>query len=66
MSTTPSIPVAKSGRPDVDLALSASKQILDRITGQTRGGSRLDPLPSTATTADIIARLNEIVARMQG
>lgn len=66
MSTTPSIPVAKSGKPDVDLALSASKQILDRVTGQARGLSRLEPLPSTATDAEIIARLNEIVARMQG
>lgn len=61
----PAIPRVAALRPDVDLALGAIKQTLDEITGQARNVDRLEPLATTATLAQVIARMNEIVARMQ-
>lgn len=61
----PAIPTVRTGTPDLDRAQAAIKQTLDSITGQARGSERLDPLPSTASLADVINRLNEIVNRMQ-
>lgn len=61
----PAIQTVRTGKPDLDQALSAVKQTLDSITGQARGSSRLEPLPATASLADVIDRLNEIVTRMQ-
>ena len=42
-----------------------SEQTLDAITGQAPNRARLEPLPATATLQDVIARLNEVVARLQ-
>jgi hypothetical protein len=61
----PAIPTAKTGKPDVDMALSAVKQTLDEMTGQARNSAQLQPLPDTASTADIIRQLNAILARIQ-
>lgn len=61
----PGIPRVAALRPDVDQAFSAIKQTLDEITGQARNVDRLEPLPSTATLAQVITRLNEIVTRIQ-
>lgn len=63
--TKAAIPAINSGRADLDRVLSALKQNMDAITGQARNAQRLDPLPSTASNAEIIARLNEILARLQ-
>lgn len=65
MSRKAAIPTTNSGNSQVDRALEAIKQNLDQITGQTRNVERLQPLPSTATMADVIERLNQIVDRMQ-
>jgi hypothetical protein len=65
MSAKPAIPNTRTGDARTDLALAAMKQTLDQITGQARNAVRLDPLPSTATTADIIDRLNAITERLQ-
>lgn len=59
------IPTVHTGKPDLDRALGAIKQNLDSITGQARNVARMEPLPATATTAQIIARLNELAARLQ-
>lgn len=59
------IPAVLTGKPDVDRALSSIKQNLDEITGQSRNATRFEPLPSTATLADVIERLNAVVARLQ-
>jgi hypothetical protein len=61
----PGIPVVRSGNPSVDAAHTAIKQTLDAITGQARNQTKLEPLPATATTAQIIERLNDIAARLQ-
>jgi hypothetical protein len=63
--TKAAIPVVRTQQPDLDRAMAAIKQNVDAITGQARNSSRLQPLPTTATLADVIARLNEIVARLQ-
>lgn len=59
------IPAVLTGKPDVDRALSSMKQNLDEITGQSRNSTRFEPLPATATLADVIERLNAVVARLQ-
>lgn len=59
------IPTTNSGNLQVDRALAAVKQNLDDITGQARNVQRLDPLPSTATLAEVITQLNRIVERLQ-
>ena len=59
------IPSVRTGQPELDRALGALKQNMDSITGQARNAGRLQPLPSSATMAQIISRLNEIVERLQ-
>jgi hypothetical protein len=59
------IPTVRTGQPDVDRAFDAIKQNLDSITGQARNVERLQPLPADASMAQVIARLNEITARLQ-
>lgn len=59
------IPAVMTGKNDLDLALSSIKQNLDAITGQARNMQKFAPLPPTATLADVIARLNAVVARLQ-
>lgn len=58
----PAVPVsaAASGRAMFDASL---KESLEVITG-ARGG-RIQSLPADATMADVIAKVNEIVARLQ-
>lgn len=45
--------------------MAAVKQNLDAITGQARNTPKLAPLPSTATLADVIERLNTLLDRLQ-
>lgn len=63
--TKAAIPAVSSGKADIDRALSSIKQNLDEITGQSRNVTRLTPLASTATLAEVIAQLNAVVARLQ-
>jgi hypothetical protein len=63
--TKAAIPAVLTGKPDLDRALSSMKQNIDIITAQARNVTRLEPLPSTATLADVITRLNAIVDRLQ-
>lgn len=63
--TKAAIPVVRTQQADLDLAMSAIKQNLDAITGQARNVQRFAPLPATATLADVIERLNAVVARLQ-
>jgi hypothetical protein len=39
------------------------KEVLDAITGQTTG--KLAKLPETASNAEIIAKINELIDRLQ-
>lgn len=59
------IPAVLTGKPDLDRALSSMKQNIDEITAQARNVEKLEPLPATATLADVIDRLNAVVARLQ-
>lgn len=61
----PSLGSVRTGSNDLDKFLSTTKQILDRITGQSRNAPRLEPLPANATLAQVIARINEITERLQ-
>lgn len=59
------IPAVLTGKPDLDRALSSMKQNIDEITAQARNVERLEPLPATASLAEVIERLNAVVARLQ-
>lgn len=59
------IPAIMTGKPDLDRTLASMKQNIDEITAHARNVTKLDPLPTTATLADVITRLNAIVARLQ-
>ena len=63
--TKAAIPAVLTGKPDLDRALSSMKQNIDEITAQARNVERLEPLPATASLADVIERLNAVVARLQ-
>jgi hypothetical protein len=59
------IPTVNTGQFELDQFAAAVKQNLDAITAQARNVERLQPLPATATLADVITRLNAITARLQ-
>jgi hypothetical protein len=59
------IPTLNTGQIDLDQFAAAVKQNVDSITGQARNVERLQPLPATATLAEVINRLNIITARLQ-
>lgn len=61
----PAIPTARTGKPDLDQALSAVKQTLDEMTGQTRNATPIQPLATSATLSEVITQLNAILARIQ-
>lgn len=56
----PQVPRSGQPRDGFDQAL---KENLEVIMGQ-RGG-RIDPLPPDASLADVVAKVNEIIARLQ-
>lgn len=62
MSAKPAIP-----QPPQDAARApfdrATKECLEVIMG--RRGGRISPLAATATLDDVIAKVNEIIARLQ-
>lgn len=60
------IPNLISGNPDIDRFAEAVKQNVDGMTGQQKNIAKLVPLENTATTQEIIGRLNAILDRMQG
>jgi hypothetical protein len=62
----PAIPPVSSGNGDVDRFAEAVKQTLDGMTGQQKNAVKLEPLPSTATSAEQITRLNALLSRLQG
>jgi len=55
----------RTGQVELDRALSAVKQSLDAITGQARNVQRMEPLPDSATLAQVVARVNQLVERLQ-
>ena len=59
------IPTLNTGDANLDRFAESVKQNLDSITGQQKNATRLQPLASTATTAEQIARLNALLERIQ-
>jgi hypothetical protein len=60
-----SIPVLMSQSLELNRFCAAVKQNLDDITGQSRNIEKISALPATASNAEIIAKINEIIERMQ-
>lgn len=60
-----SIPVLMSQDLELNRFCAAVKQNLDDITGQARNIEKIAPLSTTASNAEIIAKINEIIDRMQ-
>lgn len=65
MSKKQAIPTYFKTDEDLNRFAAAVKQTLDSITGQARNAVKLEPLPATATNAEIIERLNAIAERIQ-
>jgi hypothetical protein len=59
------IPTVFTGNQALDRTLQAIKQNVDQISGQTKGVPSMAPLAPTATTAQIVERLNAITDRLQ-
>lgn len=59
------IPTVNTGQFELDQFAAAVKQNIDSITAQARNVDRLQPLPETATLAQVIERLNAITERLQ-
>lgn len=63
----PGLPLVRgTGNSELDRFCQNAKQTLDNITGQARNRERLQPLAPTATLAEVIEQVNEIIRRMQG
>jgi len=59
----PAIPqVPRDGQPRTPFD-QAVKESLEIVTGRRAG--RIEPLPAGASTDDVIAKVNEIIARLQ-
>jgi len=65
MSKKAAIPVVRTGNPELDRALSAIKQNMDAITAQARNVDRIEPLPANASVAEVVARFNLLLERLQ-
>lgn len=63
--TKPAIPFRPTADNNRNEFESAVKQTLDQMTGQARNVQKLAPLPPTATLDQVVARLNEMLARLQ-
>lgn len=46
--------------------LDPMKENIETMKGRRRGIPKITSLPDTATSAEIIAKINEIIARIQG
>lgn len=60
----PSIPVVHNNDKTVNLAFAAIRETLEIMTGVRPGTNQINQLPTNATNAEIIAKINEIVARL--
>lgn len=60
------IPSTNTGDDQVDRFAEAVKLNMESMMGQNKNSTKLAVLPSTATTADIIAQVNAILTRIQG
>jgi hypothetical protein len=65
MSTKPSVPAVPLGGDPTGI-LGALKENVEQITGRRKGYQPIGLLEDTASTAEIAAKVNEILTRLQG
>lgn len=61
----PSIPGTGSLQREIAMFIEPIKTNVELITGARPGAVSLDPLPTTATLADVITQLNKILSRIE-
>lgn len=64
MAKKPGIPSVNFADRTLNQAISAMKENIEIITGARLGVGELHTLEPTATNAQIIAKINEIIARL--
>jgi hypothetical protein len=60
----PGIPIIQTQNRTMDLVFSAMKENIEIITGARPNTNPITQLPATATTDEVISKVNEIVARL--
>jgi hypothetical protein len=60
----PGIPVVQTQNRTMDLAFASIKENLELITGARPSIGKIQKLPVTATLDDVVAKVNEIVSRL--
>jgi hypothetical protein len=60
----PSIPVVHTTDKTTNLAFAAIRETLEIMTGVRNGTSQIDQLPPGATSAQVIDKINEIIAKL--
>jgi hypothetical protein len=60
----PAIPVVTTGDRAVVNALTAVRENIELLTGMRPGIDQISQLASTASTADMITKINQIIARL--
>lgn len=60
----PGIPAITTGDPRLNQALLAIKENLEIMTGARPGVREIDQLASTADLATVIAKVNEVIQRL--
>lgn len=60
----PSIPVVHTTDKTVNLSFAAIRETLEIITGVRAGTSQINQLPTGATSDEIVAKVNEIIAKL--
>jgi hypothetical protein len=61
----PAIPPTSTLAYDIARVVEPLKQNVEIITGSRPGAVSIDPLPTTATLADVITQLNKILSRIE-
>jgi hypothetical protein len=60
----PAIPIVNEGDRAVIMSLSAIRENIELITGMRPGIKEISSLGTSASTSDIISKINEIVSRL--
>ena len=60
----PGIPVVQTKDRTMDLAFAAVKENIEIITGARPQIGKIQKLASTATTGEIITKINEVISRL--
>ena len=64
MAKKPAIPIINTPDRTINQAMSAIKENIEIITGARAGSAQIDTLSASATTTQIIIKINEIIGRL--